>query len=76
MNAGSVVRLDAPFSTPTPGRLPTTIETVAFAVCVGLSQATTPVFVTTVPTARLALRVARNLRATTPPGASGPLAEA
>ena len=32
---------------------PTTIETLALAVCVGLFQVTTPVFVTTVPIARL-----------------------
>ena len=52
---------------------PTTIETLALAVWVGLFQATTPVFVTTVPGARLGLRVARNLSTTTAPGASGPL---
>ena len=32
-----------------PGILPTTIEALALAVCVGLFHATTPVFVTTVP---------------------------
>src|SRR5438876_2591861 len=53
--------------------LPTAIETLARVVWVGLPQAATPVFVTTVPSARLALRVARNLSTTTAPGASGPL---
>ncbi len=53
--------------------LPTTIETLALAVCVGVFHATTPVLVTTVPSARLALRTARNRSVTVPPGASGPL---
>src|SRR5439155_5416258 len=57
----------------TPGMLPTTIETLALVVWVGLPQAATAVFVTSVPSARLALRVARNLSTTTSPGASGPL---
>ena len=56
--------------------LPTTTETLALAVCVGLFQVTTPVLVTTVPSARLGLRVARNLSTTVPPGASGPLTAA
>ena len=43
-----------------PDMLPTTIETLALAVCVGLFQATTPVFVTTAPFERPALRTARN----------------
>jgi len=56
-----------------PGMLPTTIETLALAVWVGMFQATTPVFVTTVPTARPGLRTARKRSVTVPPGASGPL---
>ena len=56
--------------------LPTITETLALAVCVGLFQVTTPVLVTTVPSARLGLRVARNLSTTVPPGASGPLTAA
>src|SRR5262249_62218769 len=54
--------------------LPTAIETLARAVWVGLPQAATPVFVTTVPSARLALRVARDLSTKTASGASVPLA--
>ena len=56
--------------------LPTTIETLELAVCVGLFQATTPVFVTDVPSTKLGLRVARKRSTTTPPGASAPLTEA
>src|SRR5438132_11856229 len=65
-----------PFNTAKPGMLPTTIETLALAVWVGLFQATTPVFVTEVPSARLGLRVARNLSTTVAAGSSGPLTEA
>src|SRR4030095_9149005 len=65
-----------PFSTDRPGRLPTTIETVALAVWVGLFQATTPVFATTVFSATLALRTARNRSATPVPGASAPVVAA
>src|SRR5213592_837004 len=54
--------------------LPTAIETLARAVWVGLPQAATPVFVTTVPSARLAFRVARNLSTRTASGASVPRA--
>ena len=54
---------------------PTTIETLALAVCVGVFHATTPVFVTIVPSTRAGSRMARNLRTTTPPGSSGPLTE-
>ena len=49
------------------------IETLALAVWVGLFQVTTPVFVTTVPSASPGARMARNLSTTTPPGSSGPL---
>src|SRR5262249_5393133 len=56
-----------------PGILPTVIETLALVVCVGLPQAAMPVFWTTVPSARLELRMARNLTTTVAPGASVPL---
>jgi hypothetical protein len=56
--------------------LPTTIEMLALAVCAGLFQETTPVFVTTVPFARAGLSTARNWSTTTPPGASAPLTAA
>src|SRR5207245_6512842 len=62
-----------PLRTAAPGMLPTTIETLALAVWVGLFQATTPVFVTTVPSARPGSRTALNLSVTVPPGARGPL---
>jgi hypothetical protein len=61
-----------PFSTATPGMPPTTIETLALAVCVGVFHATTPVFVTTVPSARSGSSMALNLSTTTSPGSSGP----
>src|SRR5436189_4561035 len=71
----STARTGVPGAPGAPGdrMLPTAIETLALVVWVGLPQAATPVFVTTVPSARLALRVARNLSSTTAPGASGPL---
>ena len=59
-----------------PGILPTTIEALALAVCEGLFQATTPVFVTTVPVGRPVLRAARNRSSTTALGPSGPLTAA
>src|SRR5262249_1555634 len=55
-----------------PGMLPTTIDALALAVWVGLFQEATDVFVTTVPSARLELSVARNFSTTTAPGASAP----
>ncbi len=51
---------------------PTSIDTLALAVCVGSFQYTVPVFVTRVPTARFALSTARKRRMIVRPGCSAP----
>src|SRR5262249_10941366 len=69
----------APFNTAritpgAPGALaPTVMETLALAVWVGLPQVTTEVLVTTVPSVRPELRVARNFTTKVAPGGSGGL---
>jgi hypothetical protein len=53
--------------------LPTVNDTLALVVCLGWFQVATAVFVTTVPFASPAARVARNLSTKASPGGSGPL---
>ncbi len=61
-----------PLSTPKPGTPPTSIETLALAVCGGVFQVTVPVFVTVVPIAAVAAIVARKRSVTDALGWSGP----
>src|SRR4030095_13054195 len=74
-STNNVTRLSEKSEGRVPGMLPTTTVTLALVVCVGLFQATTLVFETTVPFVRLGLRTARNRSSTNAPGASGPLTE-
>ena len=61
-----------PLSVPTPGMAPTVTETLAFAVCAGVFQLTTPMLVTTVPFAAVGEITARNRSTAEAPGASAP----
>src|SRR6185437_14782187 len=55
-----------------PSGMSNTTETLAEAVCGGLSQVTTPVLVTVVPVASVLPSDARKRRSIVAPGASGP----
>ena len=52
---------------------PTSIETLALAVCTGEFQETTPVLVTVVPMARFGSIIALNRSTMASPGCNGPL---
>ena len=66
----------APFSTPTPGTPPTSIETLALAVCVGAFQLTTPVLVTVRADRQAGIDGRPEPSVTTWPGCSVPLTAA
>ena len=61
-----------PFSTPTPGVPPTSIETLALSDWGGLFQVATPTFVTVVPIARFGSIEALKRRTTDSPGPNCP----